>query len=273
MFGPDRCGTSNARTHVIFNYPPKGENLLIKKDVNMEKDQMSHLYTLHVKADGSYEVMIDQQSVRSGNLEDDWDFLPPKKIEDPNESKPEDWVDEKKIPDPEDVKPDGYDDIPAETPDPSAEKPEDWDEEEDGEWEPPMIKNPDYKGEWKPRMIDNPDYKGAWVHPMVDNPDYAPDSNLHKRCNGCTHIGFELWQVKSGTVFDDIIVTDSLAEAQKFAEETWAAKKDEEKDMYNRIQDAKKVEREAAEKEMEDVASWPEEDEIDDDDVEANYEL
>lgn len=30
----------------------------------------------------------------------------------------------------------------------------------DGEWEPPMIDNPDYKGEWKPRQIDNPDYKG-----------------------------------------------------------------------------------------------------------------
>lgn len=68
MFGPDKCGTSNARTHVIFNYPPKGKggedeegggeaaNLLIKKEVKMEKDQASHLYTLHVKADGTFEV-------------------------------------------------------------------------------------------------------------------------------------------------------------------------------------------------------------------------
>lgn len=62
MFGPDRCGTSNARTHVIFNYPPKGEddgNLLINKDVKMEKDQASHVYTLHVKADRSFEVRVD----------------------------------------------------------------------------------------------------------------------------------------------------------------------------------------------------------------------
>lgn len=60
MFGPDKCGTSNARTHVIFNYPDKGEgddaNLLIKKDVKMEKDQASHLYTLHIKPDGTFEV-------------------------------------------------------------------------------------------------------------------------------------------------------------------------------------------------------------------------
>ena len=41
--------------------------------------------------------------------------------------------------------PAGWDDIPRQIPDPAAEKPEDWNEEEDGEWEPPMIDNPDYK--------------------------------------------------------------------------------------------------------------------------------
>lgn len=30
-------------------------------------------------------------------------------------------------------------------PDPDAKKPEDWDEDMDGEWEPPMIPNPEYK--------------------------------------------------------------------------------------------------------------------------------
>ena len=29
--------------------------------------------------------------------------------------------------------------------DPDATKPEDWDDEMDGEWEPPMIDNPDFK--------------------------------------------------------------------------------------------------------------------------------
>lgn len=63
MFGPDKCGTSNARTHVIFNYPPKGDedsNLLIKKDVKMEKDQASHVYTLHVKSDATFEVGVEK---------------------------------------------------------------------------------------------------------------------------------------------------------------------------------------------------------------------
>lgn len=29
--------------------------------------------------------------------------------------------------------------------DPDAKMPEDWDEDMDGEWEPPMVPNPDYK--------------------------------------------------------------------------------------------------------------------------------
>lgn len=36
-------------------------------------------------------------------------------------------------------------DKPETIPDPDAKKPDDWDEEMDGEWEPPMVTNPDYK--------------------------------------------------------------------------------------------------------------------------------
>jgi len=250
MFGPDICGTSNKRTHVIFHYDKKDDNLLIKKNVSTEDDQLSHLYTLVLRPDNTFEVFVDNKSVRAGKLEDEFDFLPAKEIKDPDQSKPEDWVDEKKIPDPEDVKPEGYDDIPMEIADPDATKPDDWDDEDDGEWEAPMIDNPDYKGPWSPKMIDNPDYKGPWVHPMIANPEYEYDENMYAVCkDGCTHVGFELWQVKSGTIFDDIIVTDSLEEAQKFAEETFFKKKDAEKDMYDEVQ---KKEREAEEAAMAD---------------------
>ena len=101
--------------------------------------QLSHLYTLIIRPDNTFEVFIDNKSVRSGKLDDEFDFLPAKEIKDPAQSKPKDWVDEKRIPDPDDVKPEGYDDIPAEIADPDATKPEDWDDEEDGEWEPPLI--------------------------------------------------------------------------------------------------------------------------------------
>ena len=251
MFGPDICGSSNKRTHVIFHYDKKSDNLLVKKNINCEDDTLSHLYTLILRPDNTFEVFIDNKSVRSGKLEEEFDFLPPKEIKDPDQSKPTDWVDDKKIPDPDDIKPEGYDDVPKELPDPDAKKPDDWDDEDDGEWEAPMVDNPDYKGPWKQKMIDNPEYKGKWEHPMIPNPDYEYDEEMYAVCKdgGCTHVGFELWQVKSGTVFDDIIITDSLEEAKKFAEETFFAKKDGEKEMFD---ESKKKEEEEQKSMMDD---------------------
>jgi calreticulin len=237
MFGPDVCGASNRKTHVILHSNTKDENLLIKKEVNTETDDFTHLYTLIIKPDNTFNVMIDQKSVREGKLEDEFDFLPAREIKDPDAKKPEDWVDQARIADPEDKKPDGYDDIPKEIADPDAQKPHDWDEEDDGVWEPSMIPNPEFKGEWKPKMIDNPEYKGKWEHPMIPNPDFKEDTEMYMVCKTeCTHVGFELWQVTSGTIFDDILITDSIEEAEAFAKETFFAKKDGEKAMYDKIQ-------------------------------------
>jgi len=215
MFGPDICGSTTKKTHLIFNY--KGKNHLIKKEIRCETDSYTHLYTLILNPDNTYEVRIDGKEVASGSLKEDWDMLPAKEIKDPKASKPTDWVDEKMIPDPTDKKPEGWDDIPKEVPDPAASKPDDWDDELDGEWEKPMIPNPDYKGEWQPTLIDNPEYKGEWVHPMVANPDYYDDDNLYLYQSN-KFVGIEVWQVKSGTIFDHFLVTDDLAEAEKVVE-------------------------------------------------------
>ena len=101
--GPDICGPGTKKVHVIFNY--KGKNLLIKRDIRCKDDEFSHLYTLIVKPDNTYEVLIDNESAQKGNLEDDWDFLPSKMINDPEAKKPTDWDDNPKIDDPEDEKP------------------------------------------------------------------------------------------------------------------------------------------------------------------------
>lgn len=77
MFGPDICGYDK-KTHVIFNY--KGENHLVKKKPKCESDSLSHLYKLVVTPDGKYSVAIDDTEVQSGELREDWDFLPPKVI-------------------------------------------------------------------------------------------------------------------------------------------------------------------------------------------------
>lgn len=52
----------------------------------------------------SVQVLIDNEKVESGNLEDDFDFLPPKKIKDPSAKKPDDWEDNPTIDDPTDSK-------------------------------------------------------------------------------------------------------------------------------------------------------------------------
>merc|ERR1711872_25781 len=85
---------------------------------------------------------------------------------------------------------------------------------------------------WKPRQIDNPAYKGAWVHPEIDNPEYNADDakDLGKYDEFCK-IGLDLWQVKSGTIFDNFLITDDPAEAKKSAEELWGVTKDAEKAM------------------------------------------
>lgn len=220
-----------------FSY--KGEEKHSSRNVPCETDQLTHLYTFVIHPNNTYQVMIDQEEKASGNLEDDWDFLPPRTIADPNASKPEDWDDREYIDDPEDEKPEGYDDIPAKIRDPNAKKPDDWDDEEDGEWEPPLIDNPEYKGPWKPRQIKNPNYQGIWEPPQIPNPEYTPDPELY-RFDGLKFVGFELWQVKAGSIFDNILVTDDLDYAMRFANETWRASKDAEKEMFDRIEAERK---------------------------------
>jgi calreticulin len=89
MFGPDICG-GDKKTHVIFDYNGKGH--LIKKTITPESDQLSHLYTLILKPDQTYKVLIDNVEKEKGSLLDDFDFLAPKMINDPKASKPKDWV-------------------------------------------------------------------------------------------------------------------------------------------------------------------------------------
>jgi calreticulin len=103
--GPDICGYSTKKVHVIFTY--KGKNLLVKKDIKCKDDEFTHLYTLILNPDNTYEVRIDNEKVESGKLEEDWDFSVPKRIPDPNAKKPSDWVDEEKIEDPTHTKPAG----------------------------------------------------------------------------------------------------------------------------------------------------------------------
>jgi len=229
MFGPDLCGYDVSHVHLIFNH--KGENLLKTDKISLEysdKNEFTHLYTAHIKPDGTYEVFFDLESKAKGKIVEDWGFPKPE-IDDPDDKKPSDWVDETMMDDPEDKKPEGYDDIPAQIPDPDATKPDDWDDEDDGEWEAPMVDNPDYKGEWSPKRIDNPAYKGEWKPKQIKNKDY--EEGVQLAAYEGAMLGFELWIVNNGTIFDNILVTDDIEYAKAQGEKLWKPTQEGEKEV------------------------------------------
>ena len=56
MFGPDICGYGTRRVHVIFTWD--GTNYLIKKTIPCKTDRLSHIYTLIVRPNNTYEVRV-----------------------------------------------------------------------------------------------------------------------------------------------------------------------------------------------------------------------
>jgi len=105
----------------------------------------------------------------------------------------------------------------------------------------------------------------VWVAPDIPNPDFKNDDFLYL-FKDLKYVGFELWQVKSGTILDNIIVTDSLDEAFKFADETWGKSKDAEKEMKEKIQAEEAKAKEAEDKDKKKPAADDDEDYDDDDD-------
>merc|ERR1712066_1057044 len=214
MFGPDKCGYTK-HTHLIFNY--KGKNVLKKTDLayKQEGEGTSHLYRMILKPDNTVRVEIDEEKIYEGSIKEDWEVLKPKEIADPDDKKPSDWSDESMIDDPDDKKPDGWVEEKRIV-DSDAKKPDDWDDEEDGDWEAPMKDNPEYKGDWYVKRISNPAYKGIWEAKKIANPEYVDDDSVYKYAD-FGFLGFDLWQVKGGTIFDNVIITDDIAEADTFA--------------------------------------------------------
>eukprot|EP00811_Abedinium_folium_P034794 NODE_7646_length_1561_cov_8.200837.p1 GENE.NODE_7646_length_1561_cov_8.200837~~NODE_7646_length_1561_cov_8.200837.p1 ORF type:complete len:389 (+),score=124.97 NODE_7646_length_1561_cov_8.200837:102-1268(+) len=242
MFGPDKCGYTK-RTHLIFNY--KGKNVLKKSDLAYKQDGegTSHLYRMIVKPDNTVRVEIDGEKIYEGSIKDDWEILEPSEISDPDDTKPSDWVDSAMMDDPEDEKPADWVDEKRMV-DAGAKKPDDWDDEEDGDWEAPMIDNPDFKGEWKVKRISNPAYVGVWAARKIANPKFVDDNEVYKY-DDFGFIGFDLWQVKGGTIFDNVIICDDVAEADNFAKK-WTALSEFEKAKKKEEDDAKKAKTDAA---------------------------
>eukprot|EP00479_Gromia_sphaerica_P012074 TRINITY_DN6210_c0_g1_i1.p3 TRINITY_DN6210_c0_g1~~TRINITY_DN6210_c0_g1_i1.p3 ORF type:complete len:78 (+),score=24.50 TRINITY_DN6210_c0_g1_i1:342-575(+) len=77
MFGPRYLWNRTKRVHAIFNH--EGENLLLEREVRAESDQLTHVYTLIVHEDSTYEIRVDGESKQYGSLYDDWKFEEPRK--------------------------------------------------------------------------------------------------------------------------------------------------------------------------------------------------
>merc|ERR1712061_162868 len=103
-----------------------------------------------------------------------------------------------------------------------------------------MKYNPGYMVDLHVNCIFNPAYKGVWEAKKIANPEYKDDDTLGQYAD-FGFLGFDLWQVKGGTIFDNVIVTDDAAEADAFAKR-WKALSAHEKAKKQEDDDAKKAE-------------------------------
>ena len=75
---------------------------------------------------------------------------------------------------------------------------------------------------------------------MIDNPEYVDDESIGKYTSFGV-VAFELWQVKAGTIFDNLLITDDVAEAEALRKATWEASKEREKEMFDKLEADKKA--------------------------------
>ncbi|KAH3685166.1 hypothetical protein WICPIJ_003859 [Wickerhamomyces pijperi] len=270
LFGPAHCGPTN-RVHLIIRHRDKKSGVIQEKFLDvpppMRLTDLSTLYTLIIKPTQEFQIRINGEIVKSGSLIGEFtfkpSFSPPKLIEDPDSTKPEDWVDEEYIldpnqatkpddwdeeapyliDDPQAIKPETWDeDEPLYIPNPDSQKPPEWKEEEDGIWIAPLIfntkclshgcgpfkttekiVNPQYKGKWTQPYIENPDYIGLWTPDKIPNPDYYEELTP-SNLEPIGAIGFELWSVDNDILFNNIYLGHSIKESELIGNETFINK-------------------------------------------------
>ena len=196
-FGPERCNSyNNSRLNFFIN----NIEYKLKKKINIPIDEISHLYTLIIRSNNTFEILIDMKSIHNGTFTNSFNpnIIEPEFIDDINDKKPLNWVEEEYIYDLNAKKPIDWDENQPKTipdpkklnppygwlineepliPDLKAKKPENWNENNLGKWNPPMIPNPKCLdvpgcGKYKIPEIFNIKYKGKWSPPLIKNPNY-----------------------------------------------------------------------------------------------------
>jgi calreticulin len=85
-------------------------------------------------------------------------------------------------------------------------------------------------------------------------------------------VGFEIWQVKAGTIFDNILVTDNIEEAKAHAKETFEVTKEGEKKMKDEADEKERKEEEEREKKRKEEEKDKKDDDKDDKEEEPEEE-
>jgi hypothetical protein len=78
MFGPDYCGTRNDRVHCMFRKDKY--NLQMKERISTKRDRETHLYTLIINPDFTFEIHIDDVVEKKGDMITQWRFWEPKYV-------------------------------------------------------------------------------------------------------------------------------------------------------------------------------------------------
>lgn len=257
MFGPDRCGHSK-KIHFIFNHFHPKRHIFLQKSMkqntkisnNVPIDVYNHLYTLIVRPNNTFSILVDNTEIRNGSLFFDFEppLLEPYEIDDLDDKKPDDWVDVPYVVDTSVKKPDNWDDRKT-IPDPEKlQPPKGWILDEEpmihkndndpnsplipnpkckigcGKYQPPEIENPNFNGKWKPKLKENPKYKGEWKPKKIKNPFYFIDLHPHN-FPPFTGIGFEMWHVNREIAFKNILIADDEAAVIKWNNENFLPRK------------------------------------------------
>lgn len=265
MFGPDFNGPKKIVSFYFFHENPKTHFKVEKSLKNPPKprrDDLNHLYTLIVRPNGTYSILIDNEYVMNGEFMDSFNppIIPPKQIPDPNVKKPSDWDDKEFIPD-DSVQPPNFEYEKEFIPDKKHlnpppgwlesepkyiqstkfHKPDNWDDELLGEWKPPLEKNPkcekgcgkyypplvgnpNYIENWEPPMKKNPNYSGKWIQPLIDNPNYFEDYSPWKFPTFYA-IGFELMTTDGNLGFNNILIADDEDSVVSWNSKFWIERK------------------------------------------------
>jgi calreticulin len=76
MMGPDFCGSMNDKINCVLRKGKKEHQM--KDSIHTKRDSNTHLYTLILYPDYTFEFHIDNNIEKSGNMQDQWNYFLPK---------------------------------------------------------------------------------------------------------------------------------------------------------------------------------------------------